>query len=760
MINTKAPFRASILATAILLTACGGDSKSSNNFSNEDQAGFTSQTAGTSVISALGGDSASKQGGQGGSVNISQTNSPAALKVLTSGTPDTSYQLPTTSVQLGSLAVTISEDTEVEVFTNNISSRTEEGTLYFVEGKNRLYRYDGESDLGARENEVTGLIINEDVTVTLEGNSGDNIVLYFSNDIVNNGIIETHVSNSARNSAATRASISLFPSAYSGRGRIETQGIHPEQSGGDISISATSIINSGDFSAQGADGEDNDIGGQGGSIVLSTANFVENKGELNTSGGDSEEGTSGSAGSVTIDAGEIYNSGKILAEAGEGQNDSKQSASQSISLSADEILINAGDLSVNGSDSFEEGFATDAGKITLSLHSSSATRSNNRRLINNADLSANGGNTETTQSDQIAGQGGDITISATEVESNGAIDSTESLVIIAGNLLANGGDSSQEFVEDEEDNSITRGSNAGDAGNIVIEHSSSLSHSLPTYLSGYTNIQVDGGEGLQAGDAGSVSITNSSTDGELNSLAGPITVESNITADAGFSLDLETDETPSAGDGGNISIQVLNDQAYLQAGALTINLTGNASANASDVENGITAEAKSIYLSAPHGITAVANLSANGSSDLEGVDEDNLYNIGKDAGSIGLYSYEGSINYSGSVTANGGDGLEKGGNAGSFSSISSTSNLVAGSISLNGGNAHFDEEIEVGTSDETHGGDAGIAYINSDDYSATLSASVTTLAGSGDDAGRAGGAFVNADCQVGTCNDRDADMYY
>lgn len=757
MIITKAPFRASILATAILLTACGGDSKSSNNFSNEDQAGFTSQTAGTSVISALGGDSASQQGGQGGSVNISQTNSPAALKILASGTPDTSYQLPATSVQLGSVAVTISEDTEIEVL-SNISSRTEEGTLYLVEGKNRLYRYDGESDLGARDNEVTGLIINEDVTVTLEGNSGNNIVLYFANDIVNNGIIETHVSSSARNSAATRASISLYPSAYSGRGRIETKGIHPEQSGGDISIAASSIINSGDFSAQGADGEDNDMGGQGGSIVLSTDIFVENKGVLNTSGGDSEEGTSGSAGSVTIDAGEIYNSGKILAEAGEGQNGSKQSASQSISLSADEILINAADLSVNGSDSFEEGFATDAGNITLSLHSSSATRSNNRRLINNAVLSANGGNTETTQSDQTAGQGGDITISATEVESNGSIDSSESLMIIAGNLLANGGDSSQEFVED--DNSITRGSNAGDAGNIVIEHSSSLSHNLPTFLSGYTNIQVDGGEGLQAGDAGSVSITNNSTDGELNSLAGPITVESNITADAGFSLDLETDETPSAGDGGSISIQILNDQAYLQAGALTINLTGNASANASDVENGITAEAKSIYLSAPHGITAVANLSANGSSDLEGVDEDNLYNIGKDGGSIGLYSYEGSINYSGSVTANGGDGLEKGGNAGSFASMSSTSNLVAGSISLNGGNAHFDEEIEVGTSDDTLGGDAGIAYINSDDYSATLSASVTTLAGSGDDAGRDGGAFVNADCQVGTCNDRDADMYY
>jgi hypothetical protein len=760
MINTKTPFQASILATAILLTACGGDNDSSNNFTTDDKpVGFSSQTTGTSVISALGGDSASQQGGHGGSVNIGQTNSPAALKILTSGTPDTSYQLPTTSIQLGSLSVIISEDTEVEILTR-VSSSTDVGTLYLSEGKNRLYQYDGESDFEARNNEVTGLIINADATLTLEANSGNDTVLLFANDLVNNGSIETYVSNNSFNAGSQRASISLYPSAYNGTGNISTSGAHPGQAGGNINISASSIINSGELTSRGQDGEDiGDVnGGLGGSISLSSSTFIENKGVLNTSGGHSEEGTSGAAGSVSMSAEETYNSGKILAEAGEGKNATKPDSNQSISLFAQEVLINTGNLSVNGTDSIEDGYATDAGNIILALESNYATRSNNRRLINDANIIASGGSTETTGSNQTAGQGGNISISATELKDDGSADTTESLMIIAGNLVADGGHSGQEYVEGENGEDDTLGSNAGDAGNIFIEHNSSRSHNLPTYLSGYKTIQVDGGEGLQAGNAGSVDITSRKTTDEMASLAGPITVESNISADGGESFTSLLDQAPSAGTGGDIDIRIIQDQAYLQAGSLTINLTGNASANAGDVENGNSAGSQGIILSAPHGITAVADLSANGSSDTENEDDDDLYNRGSAGGSIGLFSYEGNISFSGSVTANGGNGLTEGGDAGAFSSVSSTMNLVSGSITLNGGDADADPVV-TGV-EETQGGDAGVVYIYSDDYSATLSASVTTLAGTGEDPGREGGVFVNADCQQGSCNDRDENLIY
>lgn len=759
MINTKAPFKASILATAILLTACGGDSSNSNNSSDNNHIGFSSQAEGNFTISAQGGNSASQMGGDGGVVSIKQTNSPAALNVLTAGTPDTSYQLPAVSVQLGNVPVTISEDTEVEVL-NRISNSTETGTLYLVEGKNRLYQYDGDSELGARNTEVTGLVVNADTTLTLEANSGFNVAILFANDLVNNGTIATYVSSSQWSARSSRSSINLVPAAYSGSGSIETQGAHPGQSGGDIRISAQHISNSGDLLAQGEMGESSGDteGGQGGSINLFSNTILENKGKLITSGGDSEKDIAGSAGSVTLRAEEVYNSGDITAEAGEGDNNIEPSANQAISLYAQEVLINTGDLSVNGSDSIEDSYATDAGSIYLSLESDYATRSTNRRLINSANLNANGGSTLTTNTVQTAGQGGYIEISAIGGKANGETDISESLVIISGNLSANGGDSSQGFEKDGE--IITQGSNAGDAGNIVIEHISHLSHALPTYLSGYTTIQADGGEGLQAGDAGSVYISNDKAADEQTSLAGPITVEADISVDAGVSISSLSEDIPSAGIGGYVDISVISNQAYLQPSALTVAVTGDISANAGDVENGPRGSTQAIILSAPHAVSVNANISSNGSSDTEEEDTDELYNRGSDGGFIGFYSYEGSINFNGALSANGGSGLTEAGHAGGFSSVSSTTNLIAGSISLNGGNAEVKEEAEQDEDNLTRGGDAGVAYIHSDDYSAILTASVLAQAGSGEEPGREGGASVNADCQLGSCNDQHENLIY
>ena len=763
MINTKVSFQASILATAILLTACGGDSKSSNK--DNTQIGFSSQVGSNSIISALGGNSASQQGGQGGSVTISQTNSPAPLQVLTSGSPDTSYQLPATQIQLGTLAVTLSEDTEVEVITR-LSNKIEVGTLYLVANKNRLYQYDGKSEFAARNNEVTGLVINADTILTLDANSGDNIALLFANDLVNNGTIESTVSDNQWNANSQRASISLNPSAYSGTGNIKTHGAYPSQEGGHIRISASNIINSGNFYAQGEDGESSGDteGGRGGNITLNAYTFIENQGDLNTAGGHSEIDMAGSAGSVSFNASEIYNSGKISAVSGEGQNASKPASNQRIELLAQEVLINSGDLNVNGGDAINNGYATNAGNIYLTLDPYNwSTRSQDRRLINNANLSANGGNTETTNSDQNAGHGGYIEVSVTESPYYPNQVAADSLVIIAGNLLANGGDSKQEFVENG--NADIQGSSAGHAGSIWIEHNSTPSHTLPTYLAGYRTITVDGGEGIQAGDAGDVDISNRKNSSAAEDLAGPITIEVDIKADGGISILSDSPSIPSAGNGGLIGIGIMQDQAYLQAATLSIKLTGDVSANAGDVDNGYKGYAQGIFISAPHSLTASADLSANGSSDTEAVDTDDTFNQGSAGGDIWLHSFAGSINFSGSVSANGGNGLLKGGDAGYFTSTSSTSNRVAGNIALNGGNAYVENEdnpaLDAGIDEATQGGDAGIAYITSSDFSATLSASITTRAGTGTAAGRDGGAFVNADCQIGSCNDQaDSPNFY
>lgn len=754
MIITKAPFQASILATAILLTACGGDSKSSNN-EVISQVGFSSQTEGNATISAIGGNSASREGGNGGDIEITQSNSPAALNIQTAGIADTSYQLPETNVNLGSLAVTITEDTEVETV-DRITSNTPSGTIYMAEGKNRLYQYDGESDFEARNNEITGLVIEAGITLTLEAESDYNIELLFANDLVNNGTISTYVSNTEWNARNKRTSISLYPAAYSGSGDIITDGEHAGQGAGDISISAYTLNNSGKLSAIGADGEDgSDVnGGQGGSISLFTSTFLENTGNINTSGGEALNGLAGLAGSVSLRADEVYNSGLITAIANEGENNSDQDSTQKIEIIAEEVLINIANLSVNGADALEDGYATDAGNIHLYLISGSATKSNNRRLINTGNLTANGGNTATTETSQEAGQGGDIIIYATGNDDSNV--ASESLVIISGNLSANGGDSSQNYVEDEQDQSITQGSDAGDAGNIYITHQSHSAHALPTYLAGYKNLIVDGGNGLQAGNAGDVSINNYTGSLIEKPLAGPMVVETDISANAGTSIPSASESAARGGNGGGVELIITHAQPFLQPGALKIQLAGNISANAGDVNNGIPGSTSKVLVKAAHGVTISGDISINGGSDTEQEDEDDLYNQGKDAGSVGFSSLEGNVNYSGTISANGGDGIERAGNAGSFYSLASMANAVAGSISLNGGNATPDEI----TTFDTVGGDAGVALVQSDDFIATFTASLSAVPGTGDEPGREGGVRVNADCQQGTCNDKDENLVY
>jgi len=757
MINTKAPFQASILATAILLTACGGDSK--NNDNSNAQVGFSSQAEGSAMISAIGGNSASREGGDGGNIEIMQSNSPAALNILNAGTADVSYQLPETSVNLGSLAVTITEDTEVETL-DRLSSNTDAGLIYMSEDTNRLYQYDGDSEFEARNNEITGLVIEAGATLTLEAEAGFNIELLFANDLVNNGTIATYISNSEWNARDKRTSISLNPAAYSGSGDIITSGEHVGQDAGEISISAYSLSNSGKLSAIGADGEDNgnvDVnGGQGGSISLFTNTFLENTGSINTSGGEALNGLAGLAGSVSLYADEVYNSGSISAFASEGENNSDQTSTQKIEIIAEEVLINTANLNVNGATALEDGYATDAGNINLYLISGGATKTEQRRLINTGNLSANGGNTASTETYQEAGQGGDIDIYA--VGNDDSNLASESLVIISGNLSVNGGDSSQGYEvegDSEQTETITQGSDAGDAGNIYITHQSHTAHALPTYLAGYQALNVDGGNGLQAGNAGDVSINNFAGDLIENPLAGPITVETDISANAGISIPSASDNTPRGGNGGKVELTITHAQSYLQPGVLKIQLAGDISANAGDVDNGTPGTTSEIVFLAAHGVEVNGNISINGGSDTEQVDEDDVYNQGTGAGFVGFFSQEGNVNYSGAISANGGDGIERAGNAGSFYSLASMANNIAGSISLNGGNATADENSTF----DTQGGDAGVALVQSDDYIASFTATLSVIPGTGDEPGREGGVLVNADCQQGTCNDRDENLF-
>ena len=93
MYLNQLPFKTSILAIAVTLTACGGGSSSGGS----TPSGLASNNAGTAVMSAKGGNG-QHNSGDGGDVTIYKSYSDAPLNITVNGIPDASYdryhQLP------------------------------------------------------------------------------------------------------------------------------------------------------------------------------------------------------------------------------------------------------------------------------------------------------------------------------------------------------------------------------------------------------------------------------------------------------------------------------------------------------------------------------------------------------------------------------------------------------------------------------------------------------------------------------------------
>lgn len=137
MYFSNAPFKVSLLAAAIALTGCGGDSSSSSDGTDEPKDGGE---VGTPVsgftISAKGGSSELGDGGEGGFVSITKYNSASALVVQKDGEITTAYSLPAQEVDLGSNPVTLTESETVHLVHNeDEDSRTlpAAGTLYMLD---------------------------------------------------------------------------------------------------------------------------------------------------------------------------------------------------------------------------------------------------------------------------------------------------------------------------------------------------------------------------------------------------------------------------------------------------------------------------------------------------------------------------------------------------------------------------------------------------------------------------------------------------
>lgn len=785
--HLRTPFKVSLLAAAIALTGCGSDSSGGSDEPRVGDGG-TGGEVGTPVsgftVSAKGGSSTLGTGGSGGRVYIEKYNSGTALNLQKEGTIDTAYALPSHEVNLGSNPVTVSEAVTVyRVHDEDESTRVlpPAGTLYMLDDDMedygpdesselnvyRLYKSDGLTSLGAKETQVTGLLIEEGGALILPNvHSDSDITLYFRNDVQNNGLLTT----AKQPGYSYRLGLELYAAAYYGAGNIDVRGDDNEyhgQEGGSVGVFAHTITNSGQVITRGAkDGSEGNGGGDAGHIGLAANVFLENKGDLIATGGSSTSYEGGVAGDVNLFAVELYNSGDIYADSGDGRNGSSYSSSSvDVVLAAMRNLVNTGNISATGSDAHGEGYyrAGKGGDIELNLVPSFEAVSLEKMLVNSGDLNANGGSTK-DEAISYAGRGGNINIVAGDyylVEGDepnedeaSALSTTFS---VTGNLSVNGGDT---LLADDGSEA-----NAGNGGYIYIIGYDQSTSTTASKLVGYSQIDVSGGNGMSGNTAGSIyalsgDMRENRNDGNVPALSGPLNNAIDFVLNGGSSLaDVvevgEEEQRGSGRNGGYTSLKVENGFAYLQPGELTLTNTGAIAANGgrsfTDVATAAAAGG-TVNVLAPHAVNFTASVDVNGGSDeRDATSADAAGHEGSNAGGLFVISQYDAATVDATVNANGGEGDREGGHGGIVSVMAKTAITANGTYALSGGNALADE----GDTIDSVGGDAGSVFLMSANYNSALNATVTAAAGTGDDAGESHVVIIDADCKSDFCDVED-----
>lgn len=737
MLITRLPFTASILATTIALTACGGSSSSGN----KAPTGLTNNDSGTYIISAKGGN-AHYSAGDGGDISIEKAYSSAPLNISVSGLPDTRYEAPEVTINLGSNPLTITADSTISSDTAAIAS----GDLYLY--NNRMYSYDGAVDgvqdpvLGKETSVITGISIASGAVLTLD-NNGSSIELFLHNDLQNDGeIILTS------NPSSNIPDLELYLQNYLGSGSINLAGQEIGQSAGSLDIYATTIQNSGTFNTSGADGDSTNTAGSSSDVELISMVLTHNSGSIVAKGGSNTESRAASANDIALySMRDVVNTGSINASAGNGVNSNSEYNGGEIYLGASNLVLNTGNLSANGSSSIMNADETmggeggNGGEISISLGGEGAAQAS-PRLINTGNIHVNGGNS--ADDNQVAGDGGSISIETYESNDGDKAYINPALMTISGNLLANGGNTTA--------TSGTMQNTAGNGGDININHDAQVISELPTQIVGYSSINASGGDALISGRGGDIEIlgeSNSSDEAEVYAPAPSVNVITDLISDGGTVTTPANDTyIPQAGRGGNIELSISTEHSYLQ-NDLSLSFNGNASANASDVSNANDGSAGSFEMYSAQQLTVRGSIALNGSNDtaIPVADENDGNNSGGNGGFTVLSSHFGNIDFDAQLTANGGNGQLDGGEGGFFILQSSKKATVNGSISLAGGNASTSEV----NSAETEGGNGGILNIVSNSLDTNINASHTITPGAGTNSGVSGGVFVDDKCISGIC---------
>lgn len=739
MYPVNLPFKASMLATTIALTACGGDSSSSA------PANLASNALGTSIISVKGGD-ANYQAGNGGDIDINKRYSAAPLNVTVSGLPDTRYEQPEITANLGSNPVEISTTTTISF----ADSSTQSGDLYLA--NNRMYRYDGSVDnnqdpIFTKKNTViTGLKIASGAILTLEFDISDS-VLYFPNDIQNDG----EITLAAQDYPTRTGDLDLHPFNYLGLGSINLEGKVTGQAAGSLTIFANIVQNSGAINTSGADGDATRPGGGSGGVSIQSTILNENNGPIIANSGSSTLAATFNTSDIYLySIRDLVNSGSINASAGSGVNNSTRYDGGDIQLMANNLLLNTGSLTTNGSNAILNAAETNGGEgghggdieILLAGEGAAAAFAT-PRLVNTGSLQANGGNS--ADDTYIAGNGGGITIGVSEVLINGdRVRINPAIMTISGNLIAEGGNTTE--------TSDTGTATGGEGGVITINHDSQLLSEFATQIVGYESLGASGGNGHRSGDGGTISIEGKSNSGEQAETYAPapsIDVVSNLIINGGEVVASSTlTQSAIAGDGGDANVTTDTQHEYLQK-KLTVSFDGSVSSNANDVSNASSAGGGIFYAYSPQTLIVSGDISLNGGNDvaIPEIGENDGFNSGGPGGYMALTSEFGNVDFNAQASVNGGAGQIDGGDGGAVIINSATASKVSGSISLTGGNASASNINE----EETDGGDGGVLSVISNDQRTNLRASYTLTPGTGVNTGIIGGVFVDTNCIDGVC---------
>jgi hypothetical protein len=461
-----------LLAAAVVLPA--GCSSSDDPILQEiarQYASFIPGGPGSLTILNGGGEGLNGDGGEGGYFEI-YAYAAGDIRVLDTGTIDTSFSVPTTLPELGENVRTIATDTTLlpdDTFT--------------ILGDDAM-------------TVATGLHVLAGVTLTLRPNFDTNTDgtlnearINFDDGVIIDGTIATGPDEPGPVPAQVTGptdTADLYINAANFlitlTGMVDTRGDDGATGevggdGGDIYFySDGTFISFGSMMSYGGTGTD---GGDGGDYDAYSSNYaVYNLGPISTYGGTGSTGLGGDGGDINLETGDVgggvRNSGRLISRGANGATAGGDAGSVDVYASYIGELVNSGDVDASGGNATMDGNGGAGGYIYIYAGGS--------HMRVTGSLVTRGGN------GAGAGNGGNADYIEMYLDDDDYIEGDYSVegLFIGANMDARGGN----------------GANGGDGGDILIypdQDSTYLPGGQPTILAGYTGIDGSGGNGTVNG---------------------------------------------------------------------------------------------------------------------------------------------------------------------------------------------------------------------------------------------------------------------